>query len=69
MEEQFDAVLYLGPREAMSQSQLSPALCGDASYVELRIRRMELVSQTTPGGPSGPIMRFRESCAAAGTAR
>ena len=69
MEEQFDALLYVGPREAMSQSQLSPNLCGDATYIELRIRRMELVSQTTPGGASGPIMRLKESCAAVGTGR
>ena len=42
-EEQFDAVLYLGPPSAMSRSSLSPALCRDAAYMDMRRERLSLV--------------------------
>ena len=33
MEDQFDAVLYLGPPSAMTTSRVSPTLCQDAAYI------------------------------------
>ena len=42
-EEQFDAVLYLGPPSAMSRSSPSPALCRDAAYMDMRRERLSLV--------------------------
>uniref|UniRef100_Q024S3 Haem-binding uptake Tiki superfamily ChaN domain-containing protein n=1 Tax=Solibacter usitatus (strain Ellin6076) TaxID=234267 RepID=Q024S3_SOLUE len=43
MEDQVDAILYLGPPSSMTTSKLSPALCSDRGYVEMRLRRMSLV--------------------------
>jgi hypothetical protein len=43
MEDQFDALLYIGPRTAWRDAMVSPALCADPSYVEMRRRRMALV--------------------------
>jgi hypothetical protein len=40
MEDQFDAVLYLGPSSALTSSRLSPALCHDADYVHILLTRM-----------------------------
>ncbi len=42
-EEQFDAVLYLGPPSSMTRSLPSAALCRDAAYVEMRRERLSLV--------------------------
>jgi hypothetical protein len=42
LENQVDAVLYLGPVTGRQISHLSPALCADPSYREMRSRRMTL---------------------------
>jgi hypothetical protein len=41
-EEQFDAVLYLGPPSAMTRTRWSPALCADAAYIKMRLERIAL---------------------------
>lgn len=48
MEDQFDAVLYLGPPGRMTTSRLPLSLCFDRAYVEMRLRRLAL-----DGGPVG----------------
>jgi hypothetical protein len=62
MEEQVDALLYLGPPSAMTVSRLSPNLCSDAAYVEMRLRRMA-IDPGPPGSPA-PIDRLKQNCAA-----
>jgi hypothetical protein len=47
MEDQFDALLYLGPRSAMTRSRLPARLCLDPAYMEMRLSRMTLVGQPT----------------------
>ena len=42
MEEQFDAVLYLGPPAAMTTSWPSATLCLDAAYKDMRRERLSL---------------------------
>ncbi len=42
-EEQFDAVLYLGPPSGMTRSLLSPSLCRDAAYMDMRRERLTLL--------------------------
>lgn len=49
MEEQFDAILYLGPPSAMTVAQLSPALCSDLPG--------------SPGAPTKSASRLKEYCA------
>jgi hypothetical protein len=39
----YDAVLYLGSPSAITLSGLSPALCADAEYMQMRLKRMALV--------------------------
>ena len=51
MEDQFDAVLYLGPRSTITQSKLSPDRCSDAAYMKMRLGRMGLM-YGPPGLPS-----------------
>jgi hypothetical protein len=58
MEDQFDALLYLGPQSGMTMQLLSPARCTEPEYLDRRIRRMGLM----PGG-QGQIDRLRQYCA------
>ena len=60
MEDQFDAVLYLGFRSTMTTSKLSPSLCEDAEYIRTRLARMALA-----GLPQSEADRLKQLCAAA----
>ena len=62
MEDQFDALLYLGPPETITLAPVSPRLCADAAYMAMRTGRMALV----PWGQS-QIDRLKGACAAAGS--
>lgn len=59
VENQMDAILYLGPLSGRRKSQLSPAVCSDAAYREMRTRRMVLA-----GNPKAAEQLATE-CAAA----
>jgi hypothetical protein len=43
LEKQMDAVLYLGPPGERTMSRLTPELCGNLRYLEMRMRRMTVV--------------------------
>jgi hypothetical protein len=59
MEEQFDAVLYLGPVSSITMSELPRALCADAGYTKMRLARMAF----QPGGVEGPsVLEFKKRC-------
>jgi hypothetical protein len=62
MEDEFDALLYLGPRSAMTASPLSRARCGDAAYMAMRLERMSLMPGP-PGAPN-PGDQLKKYCAA-----
>lgn len=53
LEDQFDAILYLGPPSSMTMAPFPIALCSDAVYVKMRLERMSLVRST-------PVERLRE---------
>jgi hypothetical protein len=59
MEEEFDAVLYLGPISAITRARLSPTLCADVAYMETRLARMALVR-----GSQGQINQLKAYCTA-----
>jgi hypothetical protein len=59
MQEQFDAVLYLGPQSSMTLQRLAPERCSDSAYMAMRTGRMALL----PGGQA-QVERLREYCAA-----
>jgi hypothetical protein len=40
MEDQFDALLYLGPPSATTDNGVPPALCNDAEFVARRLERL-----------------------------
>lgn len=42
MQDQFDAVLYIGPKSSITYSKVSKTLCADAEYMQMRIGRMKL---------------------------
>ena len=47
MQDQFDALLYLGPPEGITFAQLPPALCTDKSYMDKRRSRMAIAALPT----------------------
>jgi hypothetical protein len=51
MEEQFDAILYVGPKSSITYSSMSPELCSDQTYVEMRLARRQLLA----GPGQGPV--------------
>jgi hypothetical protein len=63
MQEQFDAVLYLGPKTEITYGKLPKSLCEDPEYVEMRATRLSRMrpkgAPTT--GPS-PADDFRLRC-------
>jgi hypothetical protein len=65
MEDEFDAILYLGPPSSMTESRISPVLCTDTRYMEMRIARLNLVPPPK-GAPFTLVDRLRESCATSG---
>jgi hypothetical protein len=48
VEDQFDALLYIGPRAAITDVLVAPELCADAEYVAMRTGRMALVGFKEP---------------------
>jgi hypothetical protein len=44
MQEQFDAILYLGPRSSITYSTLTAKQCADAEYMQMRIGRMKIAA-------------------------
>jgi len=57
-EEQFDALLYLGPQAAMTQSRWSPSLCSDSAYMAMRLTRIAV-----SGIPPAEAERLKKYCA------
>lgn len=63
MQDQFDAVLYLGPKSEITYAGLSKSLCADPEYVEMRAARLSAVRP--PGAPTtepSPADDFRRAC-------
>ena len=50
MEEQFDAILYIGPKASITYSSLSPELCSNPTYLAMRAARRQLFAGL--GGPA-----------------
>lgn len=59
MEDQFDAVLYLGPRSTMTTAALPISLCADSAYMKMRLGRLDAE------GPKREADRLRKYCAGA----
>jgi len=57
MQDQFDALLYLGPPAAMTVADLPTSLCADAEYMKMRLERLKAY------GPNGEAERMRKRCA------
>ena len=64
MQEQFDALLYLGPKTEITYGKLPKSLCADPEYVEMRASRLS--AKGPPGtptiGPSPAADAFRMRC-------
>jgi hypothetical protein len=60
VEEQFDAILYLGPPASTSVSRLSPALCSQPGYLEMRLSRLSLIGppENAPITPADSLKAF-----------
>jgi hypothetical protein len=56
MEDQFDALLYLGPPASMTTATVPAALCADTDFVRRRVERL------TRFGPPVEVQNFRKAC-------
>ncbi len=65
MEDQADAVLYPGAASGITVSRLSPALCVDSAYMEMRLRRLSLWEQSS--GLTGEAERLKQVLSSCGT--
>jgi hypothetical protein len=57
MEDQFDAVLYLGKPSGITIAPILPALCADPAYMKMRLERI------MEEGPRGAADRLKTYCA------
>jgi len=57
MEDEFDALLYLGSPGSMTTTTVPAALCKDAAFVEKRLQRLMLF------GPPIELQNFKRACA------
>ena len=55
MQEQFDAVLYLGPKTEITYGELPKSLCADPEYVEMRASRLS--AMRPPGAPRRGLLQ------------
>jgi hypothetical protein len=67
MQEQFDAVLYLGPKTEITYCKLPKSLCEDSEYVEMRAARLSAMRRPPGASTTGstPADDFRMRCKAA----
>ncbi len=56
MENEFDALLYLGPPSSMTSATIPAALCHDSQFVNTRLQRL------TRFGPPVEVERFKKAC-------
>ena len=56
MEDQFDALLYIGPPSSLTDAPMSTALCQDPQFVKTRLERLALFA------PPLEIDNFRKAC-------
>jgi hypothetical protein len=56
-EDQFEAVMYLGPQPTNVRRRPPPALCNDKAYMEMRTRRLALT-----GAPPPVVEQLRRPC-------
>ena len=56
MEDQFNALLYLGPPSSMTEAPQAPGLCQDAQFVKTHIERLALFA------PPVEIENFKKAC-------
>ena len=61
LQDQADAILFLGPPSMMTSARLSPALCADSVYMTMRPSRLALLPPP-PGAPMSPADLLRSSC-------
>jgi hypothetical protein len=57
-EEQFDAILYFGPPSTLTQIPLSPTVCTEPGYLQMRLTRLAL-----GGVPRPEVDRLKAHCA------
>jgi hypothetical protein len=57
-QEQFDAVLYIGPPSTITQSRMSRALCADAAYMKMRLQRISLMDGFMAAAQADQLRRY-----------
>jgi hypothetical protein len=56
MEDQFNAILYLGPPSSMTNATIPAALCQDSSFIAERLQRLMRF------GPAAEVDNLKKAC-------
>jgi hypothetical protein len=56
LDEQFDALLYLGPPSSFTVAKIPPSLCQDSAFVERRLQRLAMF------GPPVEVQNLKKAC-------
>lgn len=59
LEEEYDAVLYLGSPSSLTPARIAPELCGDEEYLRMRLPRLRMAAKN---GAPGWLEEFNEYC-------
>jgi hypothetical protein len=62
MQEQFDAVIYLGPELSFKEWAWSREQCSDRAYLDMRWRRLEMLRPLAGAATDAEIARLKKSC-------
>lgn len=58
MQDQFDAILYIGPKSSITYSKLTKASCADQEYMQMRIGRMKLNAGPNAASPGTKLQEY-----------
>ena len=58
LQQQFDAVLWLGGQAKVSFAELPKSLCNDSEYMEMRLHRYALTATTRNPDPASGLKKF-----------
>lgn len=58
MQDQFDAVLYIGPKSSITYSKVSKKMCADQEYMQMRIGRMKINAGPNAGSAGTKLQEY-----------
>jgi hypothetical protein len=58
MQDQFDAILYIGPESSVTYSTLTASQCADQEYMQMRLARMRITNAPNPDAQGAELKDY-----------